>query len=158
VDGGPRLTRGEAIAALGGALLLAAMFFDWFEVTASRGALEIGEAAGGPNAWEVFDFTDLVLMLAAALGLAQAVGRLTGGLPRLPLPVDVGVAVAGAAALVLVAVALADPPVEEGRFPGIATVDSSSEPGAWAGLAACALIVAGGLLAARERSRPGGQG
>lgn len=150
-----RVSAGEVVAAAAAAVLLAGMFLDWFgvEVTTSRirGAEGLADQAGGVNAWQAFGVTDIVLFAGAVLALAPLAARLTGGLPRMGVHPGLLVAVAGAVATVTGIIAVADPPIEKGTFAGgIVAVAVERETGAWVSLAACAAIVAGGLLWARK--------
>jgi hypothetical protein len=66
-----RLRGGEQLAALGGGVLLVAMFMPWFGKVSPFCTPLSGYACGRNfDAWQVFGFTDLVLFAAALGGLA----------------------------------------------------------------------------------------
>ena len=78
-----KLTQGQKIAAGSAILLFIVMFFSWFgapenEVT---GALEAAGADTSANAWQSFDFIDLILLLTivVAVGAAVIVASGSGG-------------------------------------------------------------------------------
>jgi hypothetical protein len=68
-----RLRGGEQLAALGGAVLLIAMFLPWFGKVSPFCTPLAGHHCGHNfNAWQKFGFTDLVLFAAALGGIATA--------------------------------------------------------------------------------------
>lgn len=123
-----RIDAGEVLAAVGGLLVVVALFLSWFD-----------RASG----WEAFEALDLVLALLALAAIAAAVGSVTdwsdGPSPRL-LPVI------GALLLVIVVVQLIDPP------PVFSGADPEREAGAWLALAGAALVLLGGVLRASRIS------
>jgi hypothetical protein len=116
-----RLRLGEVIAAGGGVALLGLMWAPWYD---------------GTNAWGAFAVIDVVLALAALLGIAAAVQQATRESPAWPVFLDViGTVVAFVAVLLLVFRVL--------DAPG---------PRAWglfAGFACCLAVLAGAWLAMR---------
>src|SRR5215210_5916555 len=113
---------GPLLLALGAVLLLVSLFAEWYEP--------------GLNAWNAFEWLDLLLAGLALTVLAAAVGLLLSAWAvldpeRIPLLV--------AAALAIVAVQLLDPPPVVG--------DAQPRTGAWLALAACFVMGAGGVLA-----------
>jgi hypothetical protein len=116
-----RLRIGEVLAGAGGLALLGLMWEPWYE---------------GTNAWGAFAVIDVVLALAALLGIAAAVLQATRESPAWPVFVDVvGTAVAFVA-VVLVAIRLLDAP----------------GPRAWgviAGFVSCLAVLVGAWLAMR---------
>src|SRR5262245_18591985 len=82
-----RLRTGEWIAGVCGAALFVVMFLPWFGAPGAIGeALEqVGGVDTTLNAWQAFDFIDLVLMLAVISGVGLAV--LAAAQPNLQLPV-----------------------------------------------------------------------
>ena len=123
-----RIDAGEVLAAVGGALVVVALFLSWFE---------------GASGWEAFEALDLVIL---ALGLvtlwaaASDVLSLPSALTPRALPV------LGAVLLVIVAVQLIEPP------PVFAGIDPDRETGAWLALAGSALVLLGGVLRAAKIS------
>lgn len=120
-----RLDAGAAVAAVGGVLLLVSLFLDWY-----------GEDGEGFSAWTVFELIDLALAAIALLSVAAFLRR-SGYDRRLP---DMPLLVLGGAALMLTASQLVNSP------PAVAFSDLGLETGAWLGLAASALILAGGFM------------
>jgi hypothetical protein len=121
-----RINGGQALAGLGGAILFISLFLDWF-----------GPAGGGQgaDAWTVFELSDLILAALALFVLAIALNPLL----QLGLRLPVGsVPWAGAGALIIVAGSLIQKPP--------AVIHGSVEAGAWLGLAATLLMLAGGIL------------
>ena len=98
-----RLRAGELIAAAGGVALLIVMFLDWY---AAGGVTEVGgqdiEISVGFNAWAAFGITDLLLALAAIVGIATAVLAATRASPALPVAGSVITTAFGALATLLV--------------------------------------------------------
>jgi hypothetical protein len=150
---------GEALSALGGVVLVAAMFLDWFGVDVSGrlpGIEALGRTIKPVNAWQAFDAIDIVLLFAAVLALATALAAIAGSGLRLPIETAVLVAALGALAAALIAWRLADPPITQLTSPTV-TVDVTREVGAYLGLVAAAAIAAGGWLALR-RGQPADDG
>jgi hypothetical protein len=119
-----RLNGGTLIAALGGVVLLVSLFLDWYEPDLS--------------AWDSFELADVVLLAAAAAGIASVVRPVLES--RAPDPARLRILLyIGIAALIVIVSSLIQPP------PGAR--ESSPEVGAWLGLAGALLIALGGLLA-----------
>jgi hypothetical protein len=113
-----RIDAGELVAAVGGALVLVALFLDWF-----------GPATG----WQVFEALDLVLTALAATAIAvgaSSIGSAGAGGGRWLLPV-------GLALVAIVVVQIAEPP------PVAAELDAKT--GAWLALAGAVLVLVGGI-------------
>lgn len=113
-----RFDFGALVCGLGALLLMVALFLDWF---------------GDANAWKSFELADVALAglaIAVLVGVAARLELIAAGGERLPL--------LGAAALAIVAVQVIDPPAAAG--------DADAATGAWLGLAASALILAGAPL------------
>lgn len=120
-----RLDVGTILLALGGALLLVALPFDWY-----------GDDARGANAFDAFELVDW-LLVGLALTLLGGAARAITGPPRVDV-VPGWLAAAGAAVLVLVvAMALDPPPAVRG---------AERELGLWLALVAGALAAAGAAL------------
>ena len=85
------------IAGVSGVLLFIFMFFGWYEVPGSEqlqqledtlGGAIIGESAGDAvsyNAWDSFDFIDLILLLAVLVSVGLAAMTLVGASASLPV-------------------------------------------------------------------------
>src|SRR5262245_33505547 len=107
-----RLSQGEKIAGLAAVALFISMFFAWFGFGNPAGELEnqLGVAIGGNfsfNAWESFDFIDLVLLLAVVVTVATVVAKATDAL--IDFPLNVLVVVLGGLATLLVFYRVIDP-------------------------------------------------
>ncbi len=149
------LGRGALIAGISGALLFIFMFFSWYGIGGEAGELveqaqEAADALGvqGPedantsaNAWESFDFTDLILFLAAATGIAFAVIALANLSVELPIAFSAIVTGLGVLATLLVLYRIINPPGEG---------DVDKEIGIYLGLLASAGIAIGGYLGMQE--------
>ena len=120
-----RLDAGLTVAALGALLLLVSLFLDWY-----------GDRDEGYSAWTLFEVIDLLLAAIALLALSTFFSR--GGFePRLP---QAPLLLLGGAGFVLCASQLIDGP------PAVAGSEFDPEIGAWLGLAASALILAGAFM------------
>src|SRR5436190_2396897 len=118
-----RMNGGLAVAAIGAVLLIVSLFLDWF--------------APARDAWTVFELNDLILAGIALLVLEVAVADLLARPEAQRYVPEGSVVYAGVGALIIVGATLIQPP------PG--AIHSSREIGAWLGLAAAALITAGGF-------------
>jgi hypothetical protein len=137
-----RLTQGEKIAGVAAIVLFISMFFAWFGFDNPAAELEsqLGVDVGGSftfNAWESFDFIDLVLLVTVVATLGAVIAKASDALIDFPLnPV---VAVLGGLSTLLVLYRVIDPP--EG---------SDREWAVFLGLILCALIAYGGYRAMQE--------
>jgi hypothetical protein len=113
-----RLRTGELIAAVSGIALFIIMFLPWFGIDLGVGEIaedfgvavpEVDDSANF-NAWESFDFIDLVLFVTAAV--AVALGVMTAMSQQVNLPVAASAITAGLGILasVLVIYRVLDPP------------------------------------------------
>jgi hypothetical protein len=125
-----RIDAGELVAALGGLLVIVALFLDWFGLGAGDGQT-FGAAATG---WEAFEALDLVLAGLALVALAVAASTFGAGWPLSPR----ALVWVGALLTIIVAIQLAEPP------PVARGLDL--EAGAWLALAGSLLVLVGGIL------------
>jgi hypothetical protein len=150
-----RLRRGELIAGVSGVALFIIMFLNWFGGDEGTGLSEeeatdlleqqpsLLEEAGAEsasfNAWELFDFIDIILLVAIVVAVGLAV--LTAAARTVALPVAASAITAGLGILaaILVLYRIIDPPFGLDR-----------EFGAFLGLIAAAGIAVGGWLAMQE--------
>jgi hypothetical protein len=133
-----RLRPGDLLAGLAGVALLVSLFLPWYTVV----------PAGNPDltGWQSFAVIDVLLALAAAVGIAVAVVTAVRRTPALPVALDVIAVLAGALATLLVAIRILNQPGPN-EFLDVAF-------GAWLGLAGAVGITAGGWWAtADERNR-----
>lgn len=145
--------RGTLIAGVSGALLFIFMFFSWFGVDVESAvpagipedianqAIEQSGVDTTANAWQSFDFIDLVLLLAVIASVGFAIIDMSGASVSLPVAGSAVTAGIGAIAFLLVLYRLIDPPGGEGV---------GREIGVWLGLLATAGITYGGYEGMQE--------
>ena len=144
-----RVSRGEAIAAAGGLLLLVLMFVNWFDGTLEQFGTPIGvqPKTGWQSFGGVLDFSIIGLAL---LPVGIAVAKATDRLPRLPLEQSLMVLGAGLLLLLIVGWRLIDAPdLADVAIPN-ADVDIVRKKAAFLALLAAAAVAAGGHLQRRE--------
>jgi hypothetical protein len=143
-----RLRFGDWVMAFGGVAVLLVMLVDWYSIPElSLGDQSVG--AIGFNAWESFAVNDVILALAAVMALATFV--LTASQPTAAVPLAIASLTTLVAILsfVLVVIRLIwTPDVTDGVF------DAEREAGAWLGLVAISVLVAGGLASIRDERLP----
>jgi hypothetical protein len=137
-----RLTQGEKIAGVAAIVLFISMFFAWFGFDNPAGELEsqFGVDVGGSftfNAWESFDFIDLVLLVTVVVALGAAVAKASDAL--IDFPLNAVVAVLGGLSTLLVLYRVIDPPGGADR-----------EWAVFLGLILSALVAYGGYRAMQE--------
>jgi hypothetical protein len=145
--------RGALIAGIAGAALFIIMFLPWFGIGGELGeqieqaqqiAEEFGvagaeEADTNANAWESFDFIDLVLLVTVIVAVGLAVMSAMGSSVNLPVAASALTAGIGIIATLLVLYRIIDPPESADR-----------EYGVFLGLIACAGVAVGGWLSMQE--------
>ncbi len=133
-----RLSQGEKIAAGSAIALFIFMFFKWFgaggEVDTALGSVGIDASF---NAWDSFDFIDLILLLTVVAAVGAAVVRATD--TRVNFPLSTVVTLLGALSTLLVLYRIIDPPGSLDRKIGV-----------FLGLIAAALVTYGAYLAMQE--------
>ena len=133
-----RLSQGEKIAAGSAILLFIVMFFPWFgapeDVEALAGAAGVDTSA---NAWQSFDFIDLVLLATIVVAVGAAVAKASGSVVDFPL--STVITVLGALSTILVLYRIIDPPADAARKFGV-----------FLGVILAALLTYGGWLAMQE--------
>ncbi len=117
-----KIDAGAVLVVAAALLLVISLFLDWFGLSGASGA----------SAWEVFEALDLVLLGCAGAAVAAALGRLDS---RIVL----GAALV--AVVVVVSQIIEPPPAGQG---------TDRQVGAWVGLVAAALLLAGGALVAAQ--------
>lgn len=137
-----RLTQGEKIAGVAAIVLFISMFFAWFGVDNPAAELEnqLGVDVGGSfsfNAWESFDFIDLVLLVTVVVAVGSAVAKASDAL--IDFPLNAVVAVLGGLSTLLVLYRIIDPPGGSDR-----------EWAVFLGLILSALVAYGGYRAMQE--------
>jgi hypothetical protein len=144
------------IAGISGVLLFIFMFFSWYSAPdvvddAIQQAQQAAEALGvnAPavesadtsfNAWQSFDFTDLICLLAVLVAVGLAVMTMTGASASLPVAGSALTCGVGALAFLFVLYRTIDPPAD-----GL-----DRDIGLWLGLLATAGITVGGYLGMQE--------
>jgi hypothetical protein len=138
-----RLSPGEKIAAIAAVLLFVSMFFAWFgfenvaNELSDQFGVDVGASSFSFNAWESFDFIDLVLMLTVLVAVGTALVRASDAVVDFPL--NPAVAVLGGIATLLVLYRIIDPPGGSDR-----------EWGVFLGLVLSAAVAFGGYKAMQE--------
>jgi hypothetical protein len=120
------LKPGDWLAGLGGLVLLVSLFLTWYSV--SGGARDL-------TAWQSFAVIDVLLALAALLGIALAVTTAVRRTPAVSVALGVLGGPLGAIATLLVLIRLIDPPGPNELF--------DLGPGVWLALAGAAAVTAG---------------
>jgi hypothetical protein len=142
-----RLRTGELVAGVSGLALLIIMFLPWFGVDFGGGeALEdLGVSVSVPevseefNAWESFDFIDLVLFVTAVVAIGLAAATAMSETVNLPVATSAITAGLGILSTVLVIYRILDPVGEADR-----------EYGIFLGLIAAAGVAVGGWMSMQE--------
>jgi hypothetical protein len=137
-----RLSTGEKIAGAAAIVLFISMFFAWFGFGNPAEELEnqLGVDVGGSfsfNAWESFDFIDLVLLVTVVVTLGAVIAQATDAI--IDFPLNPLVAVLGGLSTLLVLYRIIDPPGGADR-----------EFGVFLGLVFSALVAYGGYKAMQE--------
>jgi hypothetical protein len=122
--GSSGLPIGPLVAAIGAVLLIVSLFLDWYE--------------GDLEAFTVFEFLDILLVLMALVTIASLAGGLRLVRPAPSPAVSLGVAVF--TVLLVLSQVVNDPPA-------VANSGADKEIGIWLALAGAVLMVAGSLLA-----------
>ncbi|HET7417290.1 MAG TPA: hypothetical protein VFJ61_06675 [Solirubrobacterales bacterium] len=138
-----RLNTGEKIAGGSAIALFIFMFFDWFTVDVSGGFISVGG-----NAWEVFSWIDLFLMLTIIVTVALVVIRLSESAFEPQVSLCTIVAVLGGISVLLILFRIIDPP-GGGDVSGV-SIDINPAVGVFLGLIAAAGITYGGYRAMQE--------
>jgi hypothetical protein len=126
------------------------MFFNWFslpdEIDGVATGVGLAEAAGidtGINAWQAYDFTDLILMLTIIVAAGGAVATLMARDVALPVAASAITAGLGILSLVFVAFSILNTPSE-------GPIDLDRSWGVFVGLLLTAGIAYGGWMSMQE--------
>ena len=148
-----KLSFGEMIAGVSGALLIIFMFIlDWWGYDVGSGGFS---ASANASAFQWLSFLDIVLFFIGVLAIAATVARATGNMPSdLPQPPGLIVAAAGALAVVIILFRILIPgDGPAGDLGGLAdSIDSTRKIGAFFGLIAAGGIAFGGWTAMNEQA------
>jgi hypothetical protein len=104
-----RLTTGDMIAGVGGAVLLIALFLPWYGVSVDVAGFSASESGTG---WEALSFVDILLFLISLAAIAIVAARATGQLPA-EVPAALVLLGLGALAVLLVIFRIIDIPVDD---------------------------------------------
>jgi uncharacterized membrane protein YgcG len=134
-----KLSQGEKVAAGSAIVLFIVMFFSWFgapsnAITNALGAAGVDTTA---NAWQSFDFIDLVLLVTIVVAVVAAVVKASDTPVNVPL--STVVTVLGGLSTLLVLYRIIDPPSEASRKFGV-----------FLGVLLAAALTYGGWLAMQE--------
>ena len=145
-----RLRFGDWIMGVGGLAVLIVMFFDWYKPTLGDAVVTFGTEDLQPNAWEAFAVTDLILALAALMGIVAFVLTVSQPTAAVPLALASLTTIVALIALLLVVLRVVWPPdvVSNDEF------DTGRMTGAWLGLVATSVLAAGCLASIRDERQP----
>ena len=139
-----RLGRGEQIAGICAVLLFIVMFFNWFELPGVDQAEALGvEVDAGINAWQAYDFTDLILLVTIVVAAGGAVATLMARDVALPVAASAITAGLGILSFVFVAFSILN-------TPSGGAVDLDRSWGVFVGLLLTAGIAYGGWNSMQE--------
>ena len=145
-----RLGRGEAIAGVSAALLFIVMFLGWFGVPEEINGVPTGvgfaEAAGIDttfNAWQSYDFTDLLLLVTIVVAVGGAIATLMARDVAMPVAVSALTAGLGILSFIFVGWSIINTPSE-------GPVDLDRKLWLFVGLVLTIGIAYGGWMAMRE--------
>ena len=124
-----RLRTGEMIAGISAVALLIIMFLPWFGVDFGSAAEDVAddlgfavpgvEASASFNAWESFDFIDLVLLVTIVVAIGTAVMTASASTVALPVAASAITAGLGILSTLLIIYRLLDPPGGADRKYGV---------------------------------------
>jgi hypothetical protein len=144
-----KLRQGELIAAVSALLLFIFMFFSWYSAPSVTKSIEQARQFGIPtfgnvdstiDAWEAFDFADLVMFVTIAAAIGMALLRMSDNRLNLPLSISSLVAGLGALSTLLIVYRILDTPV--GGY-------THRETGIYLGLIAAVALTVGGYITMR---------
>jgi hypothetical protein len=113
------LTRGNVIAALSGLVLLLVMFMSWFEIGGGSTTAVIVGLDTTQNAWEAFQFIDVILFVTALAAIGAAVLSAGGNSARAPFPPETLAFGLGVLSTLLVLYRILNPVADAGRKLGL---------------------------------------
>ena len=143
-----RLGRGEQIAGICAVLLFLVMFFNWFKLPGADEANAVGiNIDTGLNAWQSYDFTDLIMLVTIVVAAGGAVATLMARDVALPVAASAITAGLGILSFVFVAFSILNTP----SFGGFGLdVDTDRSWGVFVGLLLTAGIAYGGWMSMQE--------
>ena len=141
-----KISFGEMVAGVSAVALFVFMLVPWYSESGIFGAQG---ASRNRNAWQVFSFIDILLLLIILVAVGLVVARAADAMPELPQPPGLIIAAAGAFAVVLILFRLIIVP--DGSI-DVEGVDLGRKVGIFLGLIAAAGITFGGWTAMNERA------
>src|SRR4051812_13013407 len=116
-----KLTQGQKIAGGSAIALFIVMFFSWFGLSNDQGAQVLGAAGFDTtaNAWQSFDFIDLVLLVTIVVAVGAAALIASGTALNMPVPPGVLTTLLGGLSTLLVFYRILDPPSSADRKFGV---------------------------------------
>jgi len=146
-----RLNQGEMIAAVSALLLLIVMFiFTWFSVDFGQNDLGLGASVDtGANAWEAFDFIDIVLFVTILVAIGGALVTANAQSVNTPVAISAITTALGILSVLLILYRIIDPP-GSGDIPDGFDIGISRGLGVWLGLILAGGITYGGWRAMQE--------
>ena len=142
---------GEWVAGVSGAVLLGAMFADWYS---------IGGGSLGRSAWQSFSAIDVLLALAAIMAVGLAAITAAHRAQAVPTAIASLLAPVAVVALGLLLYRVISPPDIKATYgagprpTGYLAQDVHREAGLWIGLAACVGVALGAMTALRDDRFP----
>ena len=115
-----RLSQGEKVAAGSAIILFIVMFISWFEAPGGEFVRQVASAVGADttfNAWQSFDFIDIVLLITVVVAVGAGVAKAADA--RVNFPLSTLVTVLGALSTILVLYRIINPPSELDRKFGV---------------------------------------
>jgi hypothetical protein len=148
-----RLRGGERIAAIGGVALFIFMFFTWFEAPGLDQVPDTGLGGAfkeqlSANAWESFDFLDIIMFLTVIASVGLAVMTMTQRSVNLPVAASAITAGLGILSTVLIVYRILNP---------IGDPNFDRKIGLFLGLIAAAAVAYGGWRSMQEEGTSFGQ-
>jgi hypothetical protein len=143
-----RLGRGEQIAGICAAVLFIVMFFNWFSLPGGDQAEAVGiDIDTGLNAWQSYDFTDLILLVTIVVAVGGAIATMMARDVALPVAASAITAGLGILSFVFVAFSILNTP----SFGALGVdVDTDRSWGVFVGLLLTAGIAYGGWMSMQE--------
>jgi hypothetical protein len=136
-----RLGTGYRIMVGAAVLLFIDMFLGWYEPGGVLGDLNIDA-----NAWEIFDITDILMLLTIILAIGAAVLHLRNLDGATPIPPPMAVVAVGAYTTLVILYRIINQPGENSLI--------DVKFGAYLGLVLCALVTFGAFKALTEDTAP----
>lgn len=151
-----KLRTGEIVAAVGAlVLLIALLFLDWYSFGVD---VEIpfggGDISADFGAWDGEGFLgsifNIIIFVAAAVGIGQAVVKLTSTKVSLPVALSALTAAGGVAAVVMVVLRILIKPDTGPDFSGVPGISTDLAFGIFVALAGAIVLAVGGWMSMKD--------